>query len=232
MTTTEAAVRAALSGVRDPELDEPLTDLGFVAAIAVRGAAVEVRLRLPTYFCAPTFAFLMAADARAAVLALPGVDAVDVALDDHFTSAEIGEAVGRGRGFAHAFPGEATGGLDDLRTLFARKAFLARQARLCDALVRRGLGVDELAALRVGDLADVPEAAPYLARRAELGLGGGPDAPALVRPDGGALDAAALPRHLRVARLVRLSLEGNAGLCRGLLRTRYGIPDAEEVATP
>ena len=27
-----------------------------------------------------------------------------------------------------------------------------------------------------------------------------------------------------------ISVEGNAGLCRGLLATRYGIPDPEEVA--
>jgi hypothetical protein len=27
-----------------------------------------------------------------------------------------------------------------------------------------------------------------------------------------------------------LSLEGNAGFCRSLLATRYGIPDPEEVA--
>jgi hypothetical protein len=28
--------------------------------------------------------------------------------------------------------------------------------------------------------------------------------------------------HLRFAKTVRVSIEGNAGLCRGLLETRYG----------
>ncbi len=32
-----------------------------------------MRLRLPTYFCAPNFAFLMVADAYDAVSAVPGV---------------------------------------------------------------------------------------------------------------------------------------------------------------
>ena len=46
----------ALSGVRDPELDEPVTDLGFVSELKVDGDTVGIRLRLPTYFCAPNFA--------------------------------------------------------------------------------------------------------------------------------------------------------------------------------
>jgi len=36
--------------------------------------------------------------------------------------------------------------------------------------------------------------------------------------------------RLRLARLVRVSLEGNGGICRGLLSRRYGIPDPEETA--
>ena len=68
-----SAALAALATVRDPELDEPITALGFVASCVVscEGRAV-VRLRLPTYFCAPNFAFLMVADAYDAVTAVPG----------------------------------------------------------------------------------------------------------------------------------------------------------------
>ena len=63
---------AALATVRDPELDEPITTLGFVASCTVspEGQA-QVRLRLPTYFCAPNFAFLMVADAYDAVARCP-----------------------------------------------------------------------------------------------------------------------------------------------------------------
>ena len=62
--TVVSAALAALTTVRDPELDEPITALGFVASCTVscQGRAT-VRLRLPTYFCAPNFAFLMVADA-------------------------------------------------------------------------------------------------------------------------------------------------------------------------
>ncbi|MBV9455226.1 MAG: iron-sulfur cluster assembly protein, partial [Rubrobacter sp.] len=70
---TEEEVLGALSGVRDPELDEPITDLNFVSELKVNGGAVNLRLKLPTYFCAPNFAYLMVADARAAALSVPGV---------------------------------------------------------------------------------------------------------------------------------------------------------------
>jgi metal-sulfur cluster biosynthetic enzyme len=60
---TAEEVLDALASVRDPEIDEPLTDLGFVARVHVDGASVDVHLRLPTYFCAPSFAYLMVAGA-------------------------------------------------------------------------------------------------------------------------------------------------------------------------
>jgi hypothetical protein len=41
----------------------------------------------------------------------------------------------------------------------------------------------------------------------------------------------AMSQHLRFARMVSINIEGNAGLCRGLLATRYGLPKQEEVAT-
>ena len=67
------AVYAALATVRDPELDQPVTTLGFVASCTVSAEGqAQVRLRLPTYFCAPNFAFLMVADAHDAVSGVPG----------------------------------------------------------------------------------------------------------------------------------------------------------------
>ena len=108
---------------------------------------VDVRLRLPTPQCAPNFAFLMAADARAAVLALPEAREVTVVLEDHYTGEEINAAVGRGDGFDAAFPGETEGDLDALRELFRRKALVAREGRLLAT-------VDDPASATLGQLAD------------------------------------------------------------------------------
>ena len=74
----------------DPELDEPITALGFVGSLIVSGRGeVEVRLRLPTPQCAPNFAYLMVADAYDAVSALDEVRKAEVVLDDHFASDAI-----------------------------------------------------------------------------------------------------------------------------------------------
>jgi metal-sulfur cluster biosynthetic enzyme len=220
---TDAALTAALSRVRDPELDEPITELGFVAELRVDGGQVDVRLRLPTYFCAPNFAYLMVADARAELEAVPGVERARVALEDHFASDEINGGVGGDRDFAATFPGEVAGDLTELRSLFERKAFVVRQERLCRALIANGSRAEELPTMRLEELPALPETAEYLERRERLGLDLSPRSPLLLRPNGEPIDAGDAPRQLRFARTVRVSIEGNAELCRGLLHTRYDL---------
>jgi metal-sulfur cluster biosynthetic enzyme len=144
MTTTAASNRrgwqpaellAALATVRDPELDEPITSLGFVAACALSpDGEAEVRLRLPTYFCAPNFAYLMVADAYDAVMAVPGVRTAHVLLEDHFAAEAINGGVAAQAGFAQSFDGEAIGELHELRRDFLRKAVLAGTDQVCRAL--------------------------------------------------------------------------------------------------
>ena len=103
--TLQAQALEALAGVIDPELDEPITTLGFVGSCVASDAGdVDVHLRLPTPQCAPNFAFLMAIDARDAVARLPEVGDVTVVLDDHYTGAEINAALVGGGTFADAFP--------------------------------------------------------------------------------------------------------------------------------
>ena len=99
--------------VYDPELDEPITSLGFVASCDVSaGGDVDVRLRLPTPQCAPNFAYLMAADARAAVRAVPGVRRRRRSCSRTTTRARRSTPPSdAATGFAQAFPGETEGEL-------------------------------------------------------------------------------------------------------------------------
>ena len=220
----------ALSGVRDPELDEPITDLAFVSELEIEGDAVSVRLRLPTYFCAPNFAYLMVADAKASVLSIPGVRRASVVLDDHHASGEINQGVNEEGGFDGAFPGETEGpDLEELRTIFRRKSFVARQEKLCRALLAEGYSPEKLAKMRLAEVPPSGAFEKYLERRAELGLDVSAEAPLMVDPEGNQIPKDAVVEHLRFARLTRVSIEGNAGMCRGLLATRYGISDPEEV---
>jgi metal-sulfur cluster biosynthetic enzyme len=229
---TEAAVLGALSGVRDPELDEPITDLKFVTDLRVTENAVDVRLRLPTPFCAPNFAYLMASDARDAVLSVPGVQRARVTLEDHHASGEINAGMAGERGFEGTFPGETEGeSLEELRAIFRRKAFISRQEKLCRMLLSAGHSTAQLAETRLGEIPNSEAKEKYLSRRAELGLDVSAEAPLVVDPYGNQIPQDAVVEHLKFARITRISTEGNAGLCRGLLATRYGIPDPEEVST-
>jgi metal-sulfur cluster biosynthetic enzyme len=231
--TTLENVLAALEVVIDPELDEPITSLRFVTSVDISSDGdVEVVLRLPTPQCAPNFAFLMAADAREAVRRLPGVRTAIVKLQDHYTGDEINGALARGDGFTGAFPGETEDDdLSALRELFQRKALIARQSNLCEALLGAGADAEEIVGLCVADLEDGPELRRCLELREQLGIAADAGAPAFVSPNGEALAAGDVQRWLRMARLIRTSLETNGGICRSLLEFRHELAsDPKELA--
>jgi metal-sulfur cluster biosynthetic enzyme len=228
--TTRDGVMDALAAVYDPELDEPITTLRFVSSCEVNADGdVAVALRLPTPQCAPNFAFLMAADARRVVRRLPGVRDVSVTLEDHYTGEEINAALNSGAGFTGAFPGETDDDeLEALRELFLRKALVARQGRVCAALVNQGATEEQVEELRVRDLPDDSESRRCLELRVQLGIPAGPDAPAFVAGDGTPVTASQVQRWLRMARLIATSLEANGGICRSLLQFRHGLADDPE----
>jgi metal-sulfur cluster biosynthetic enzyme len=222
-----AAAYEALGVVIDPELDEPITDLGFVRSVDVAGppddAVVEVHLRLPTSFCAPNFAYLMASDAKDALTALPWTGRVVVELDDHHDSELINAGLAADAGYRGTFRHEAERDLDELRDTFRRKAHTAAMERCLTALLRADPTVAEesLGAVRLGDLPAGPEREALLRRRTAIGLGDEPDALVLVDHRGVGYPRDDVPLALRRARSTRISIDGNAHFCRGLLATRY-----------
>lgn len=148
----EREVRAQLDEVLDPELDRSLSALGFIDQVEIRDAEVVVGFRLPTFWCAPNFAYMMAADLRERVGRVPGVQTVTVLLRDHFASDEISDGVNAGQRFTQIFPDDTDGELDELRHTFARKAFLVRQEQVLRALLRAGFSAERLATLQMRDV--------------------------------------------------------------------------------
>ncbi|HEY0239356.1 MAG TPA: iron-sulfur cluster assembly protein [Friedmanniella sp.] len=222
-------VWTALSTVLDPELDEPITDLGFVRSHAVDGADVEVHLRLPTSFCSPSFAYLMAADAHDALTALPDVGRVVVVLDDHHDSDKINDGLAASAGYLGTFTHEAEESLDELRLVFRRKAHTAAVERAVGVLTATtGVHPDALPGVRLRDLVPGREKDALLKRRADLGLPTADDAYVLVDELGHRFPADQVPLRLRFARTTRISIDGNAHFCRGLLRTRYADAGADQ----
>jgi metal-sulfur cluster biosynthetic enzyme len=227
----EAAAWRALDAVLDPELDEPVTDLGFVRSLEVTGPRqLEVHLRLPTSFCSPNFAYLMASDAKDVLMALPGVERVVLELDDHHDSDLINRGIAADAGYKGTFGHEAEHGLEELRLTFRRKAHTAAMERCLTALLRADAGLAEadLGSVVLADLPDDPTTAALLRRRAALGLPDRRDAPVLVDAEGRAYPREQVPMALRRARSTRISIDGNAHFCRGLLRTRYPGSEADQ----
>ena len=234
-TTRHAEIRLALDAVIDPELDEPITDLGFVRSIDTGAdGAVEVHLRLPTSFCAPNFAYLMASDAKDALTALPWTSVVVVELDDHHDSEIINTGLAADAGYRGTFRHEADSDLDQLRATFARKAHTAAMERALTGLLRADPERTEtqLGAVRLADLPDDDAARSLRRRRRAIGLGTDADDLVLVDADGMSYAPDAVTHALRRARSTRISIEGNAHWCKGLLGTRYADEPADPTFVP
>jgi metal-sulfur cluster biosynthetic enzyme len=237
-TTTDwrAEAHDALGGVMDPELDEPITDLGFVRSLEVRAglthADVVVHLRLPTSFCSPNFAYLMASDAKDALAGLPWTDLVVVELDDHHDSEIINRGLAADAGYRGTFLHEADQDLEELRATFRRKAHTAAMERCLTGLLRADpeRPVESLGRVTLGELPQGPATDALLRRRTALGLPGTAEALVMVDHEGRGYPPEEVPLTLRRARSTRISIDGNAHFCRGLLRTRY--PGSEDDQTP
>jgi metal-sulfur cluster biosynthetic enzyme len=146
------AIEAALDRVTDPELDQSVLDLGFIARIAVDGASVEIDYRLPTYWCSANFAWIMSEDMRSALLALPWIERAAIRLVDHFAASKINAGVARGERFGAALGSDTDIDLTALRETFRQKAFLGRMSAALDALRRAGKSDSAILALTIADL--------------------------------------------------------------------------------
>jgi metal-sulfur cluster biosynthetic enzyme len=220
---------AALNAVMDPELDEPITALGFVRSLAVSpGGNVKVHLRLPTSFCSPNFAYLMASDAKDVLRSLKWTRRVTVELDDHHDSDIINAGLAADAGYRGTFRHEADESLDELRETFRRKAHTAAMERCLTALLRVDSQRSEssLGDVRLEDLPADANREALMRRRDAIGLSTAPGALVMVDHRGQGYAPDDVPLALRRARSTRISIDGNAHFCRGLLRTRYGEADA------
>src|ERR1700726_2818018 len=152
----QAEIWACLQGVMDPELDESVTDLNFVTKADVDSEnRVHIEFRLPTYWCAANFSFLMADDMRRAVTALDWVEGISVVLGEHMYADKINAGLARGLTFQETFGAEADGDLDGLRRTFLLKAFQRRQAALLAHLIEAGHHASRLVEMTLDDLIDL-----------------------------------------------------------------------------
>ena len=235
---TRETVRGALSTVTDPELDRSIVELDYVDEIAFEpreeGTAVSVAFTLPTAWCSPAFAWMMATDARDAVEALSGVAECEVELREHMHEDEVNRGVNERLSFEESFP-DAEDGIADLRATLDEKARMARQYDAVEALLDAGLDGDQIATLRrddvdrfdddclavyvrdgdVGVTLDADAVDRYLRKARTVDLFEGSDR--LFRtPEGEPFDPEAFELVHRRGRLAQVNMDGQGGVCDAL----------------
>lgn len=227
----ETEVYEQLDRVTDPELDEPITDLGFVERVDVIDARkVEVDFRLPTYWCSPNFAFLMAFGIRQEISALPWVHEVHVELQDHCFMERVNEGVNGDRDFGAVFSEYCDGkNLEEVRTKFDAKAFDRRQETMLLAAQQLGFSAQDIVSMTLAQYdaleckgeEDAKQHPRYRDLLFARGLVSGSDDLVFVNWDGTPLAKEHLKNHLTKLRGTRINMEFNGALCRGLMSTRY-----------
>lgn len=227
----ELNVWQRLDLVPDPELDEPITEMGFVESVEVSDEkSVKVEFRLPTYWCSPNFAFLMALGIRRQVMSLPWVAQTTVQLNDHCFGDEVNEGVNSGRNYHEVFAQYCDGAdLDEVEEKFASKAFDRRQETVLLGLRELGYSPEDIVAMTLDGLQKIEfrgkeelrQKPRYLELLTDRGLATQPHDLAFPTWEGEPIEASALVEHLGRLRSTRINMEFNGAMCRGLAKTRY-----------
>ncbi len=238
-------VLQALSTVTDPELDEPITDLGFVKELAIsEEGRVSVDLVTSTFWCSPNFVYMMLEEARDVVAKLPGVREARVHLGGHHDSARINEGINSGKSFSECYESEAKGDLAELNRMIRTRTLRSRLFSMAAAMSRAGIAPEELLHMsgrdvtpegdtfvvrsrrvthRISEPADARRVARYLDLLAKLGRADGP----LVIGDleGNVPEEREFASILALSRSAKSNFSLNAELCRALLAARLSADD-------
>ncbi|RZV11956.1 metal-sulfur cluster biosynthetic enzyme [Natrinema hispanicum] len=239
---TRAAVRDRLDRVTDPELDRSIVALEYIDAIEIDGGYVSVDLTLPTAWCSPAFAWMMAVDARDEIESLPAVEEARITLHEHMHETEINRGVNENLSFAEAFP-DADGDVAAVRAELDDKARVARQYDAVEALLEAGLDAEAIVDVRLRnlELTDGAESAAvyvrdrsfavavpnaplerYLEKARETDLVSAPDDYLFRTPEGEPIDPDSFDLVHRRGRLAQVNMSSQGGICDGLREAREG----------
>ena len=236
------SVLEALATVTDPELDEPITDLGFVRDLSItEDGRISVEIVTSTFWCSPNFVYMMLEEARDAVSRLPGVKEARVYLGGHHDSDRINEAVNSGKSFSQCYESEASGDLVELNRMIRTRALRSRLYSMTVAMARCGITPEELfglsrvdilaegntfvvesrgRALQIADPDDVRHLGRYLSFLDGIGRKDGPLV--IWDLDGNPPGKEEFNSILTLSRSARANFSLNAELCRALLEARIG----------
>ena len=238
-----AAIRDRLDRVEDPELARSIVALDYIDAIEVDGDRVEVRFTLPTAWCSPAFAWMMATDARDEIEGLDWVSESRIELCDHMHGAEITAGVNARDTFGETFP-DADGDVAAVRASIADKARVSTQREAIAALLDAGVDPEQVVALDRSDVevagaeahvaldglsvvVDAEPIADYLGRVETSGHVAAPDDTLFLTPEGDRIPADRLDVVQKRSRLASVNMGGQGAVCDALHRARHG-PDGPD----
>ena len=89
-------VRRAAGSVKDPEVRTSIADLGLLDEVEVDGGRVTVHFHLTSPLCPAKFAGAIGQEIRRRVARLPGVESVEVVLEDHFMAETLHRLINEG----------------------------------------------------------------------------------------------------------------------------------------
>jgi metal-sulfur cluster biosynthetic enzyme len=236
----KGSVLRALSTVTDPELDEPITDLGFVKELSVSDdGRVSLDLVTSTFWCSPNFVYMMLEEARDVVAKLEGITEVRVHLEGHHDSERINGGINARQSFSECYPTEAGGNLEEITRMIRTRVLRSRLSSMVSAMSRAGVAPIELLGVsrrdvvaegetlvvtlgakprRISDPIDARRISRYLSFVDGLGRSNGP----LIIYDleGRTPQPHELESMLALSRSAKSNFSLNAELCRALLESR------------
>ena len=240
-----ADVLDRLRRVDDPELDRSIVDLEYVEKITIEGRDVSVTFVLPTAWCSPAFAWMMATGIRDETASLPGVESVTVELRDHMHAAEITGGVNECVPFQEAFP-DADAGVEAVRRSLDEKARLARQHAAVEELLDAGLGPEQIVDLTLDQLdrdlktgrtavslrggavfaeIDDDPLADYLEKARDTDLVTATDDRLFADPDGDPIERSEFDLVHSRARSAAVNVDGQGSVCAALHESRQERED-------
>ena len=243
-----SVVEDRLDRVTDPELDRSIVELEYVDGIEIDGGEVSVTFTLPTAWCSPAFAWMMASDARDELAALEAVSDVTVRLDDHMHADQVNEGVNGRVAFEEVFE-DADDDIEAVRRTLDEKARIARQYRAVEALLDGGLKPAQIVRLTREDVVFDPEGdrdrdrdraririddalsvcvrgepiRRYLEKATALGVATSTDV-LFTTPEGDPISRGEFETVHRRGRLAETNMSGQGHVCANLGEARIGGP--------
>jgi len=93
MEDLEKQIREKLWEVRDPEFGRSIMERELVDAVEIEGSTVRVRYHLTVPFCPMPFALHIGREIREKVSQVPGVERVEVMVQEHLQTEAINKAL-------------------------------------------------------------------------------------------------------------------------------------------